>query len=126
MLIMTRSSVALVLLLTGVFAGPAHAFRVIEEVENSVELALGEITLPSDPSGRIQYRACATCSAVTHTVSDGTRYLLNGRALPLAEFLAEIEDIRRRPSVEARAVAFVYFDLNTKDVNRVAVRVSSR
>jgi hypothetical protein len=126
MLIMTRSIVTFVILLAGMVAGTAHAFRVIEEVENSVELALGEVTLPRDPTGTVQYRPCATCSTVTHAVSQGTTYRLNGRALPLAEFLVEVEDIRRRPSVEARAVAFVYFDLNTKDVNRVTIRVSSR
>jgi hypothetical protein len=124
MLIMTRSTVACMILLAGAFAGTAHAFRVIEEVENSVELALGEITLPSDATGRVRYRPCATCPAATHSVSEETIYRLNGRVLPLVEFLAEVEDIRRRPSIEARAVVFVYFDLNTRDVNRVTVRVS--
>lgn len=120
---MSRPIVVLLAVLALAFAASAHAFRVIEKVEGSVELALRELTLPAAGRGAVQYRPCATCPLKTQTVTAKTEYYLNGRDLPLAEFLAAVEEIRQRPG-EARAVAFVYYDLNTEDVNRVRVHAA--
>jgi hypothetical protein len=121
---MKHSIVVVIALVVGLLASSASAFRVLEEVEGSVELALPELTLPDDTNGRVQYRACATCSNVTQSVTDETVYRLNGQVLGLVEFLAAIEDIRKTPSVENRAMAVVIYDLNTKRVTRVLVHVS--
>lgn len=118
---MSRSLFVPLALLALSCAAPAHAFRVIEKVEGSAELALRELTLPAGGRAAVLYRPCATCPLKTHSVTAKTTYYLNGRVLPLAEFLAAIEEIRQRPADEARAVAFVYYDLNTEDVNRVRV-----
>lgn len=121
---MKHSIVIAIALVVGLLAGSANAFRVIEDVEGSVELALPELTLPTDSNGNVQYRACATCSSVTQTVNDETVYRVNGQALGFPEFLAAIADIRKTPSVENRALAVVVYDLNTKRVTRVLVHVS--
>jgi len=121
---MSRSIVFVVALLAGVFASTAHAFRVLEQVEYSVELMLRELKLPADVGGTVQYRACASCSVKTHAVTAETKYILNERVLPLAEFLAEIETIRDRPSVQERTIAGVFLDINTERVNKVVVVVS--
>ena len=118
---MSRSIVALLALLALAFAASAHAFRLIEKVEGSVELALRELTLPTGGRAAVSYRPCATCPLKTHSVTAKTTYYLNGRAVTLADLVAAIDDIGRRPAEEARAVAFVYYDLNTEDVNRVRV-----
>ena len=101
--------------------GPVHALRVIEDVENSVELALGDLTLPADSGGMVTFRACATCPLSMHRVTGETKYILNRRELPLLEFLAAIEDIRSTASIDRRALAGVFFDINTERVTRVIV-----
>lgn len=121
---MKHSIVIAIALVGGLLAGSANAFRVIEDVEGSVELGLSELTLPTGSNGNVQYRACANCTSVTQTVNDETVYRLNGQALGFPEFLAAIADIRKTPSVENRALAVVVYDLNTKRVTRVLVHVS--
>lgn len=119
-------SIAVLLALAAASAASAQAFRVIETVERSVELALREVTLPAAGRRAVLYRPCGACPLETHTVTDKTTYLFNDRVLPLAEFLAAVEEVRQRPAEEARAVAFVYYDLKTEDVNRVRVHAGGR
>lgn len=121
---MSRSIALVVALLAGVFATTAHAFRVLERVEHSVELAMRDLKLPADTGGTVQWRPCATCSVQVHTVTAETKYVLNERVLPLPEFLAEIEKIRERPTVEDRTIAGVFLDINTERVNKVVVHVA--
>ncbi len=123
---MSRSIAVLLVALAGAAAASAQAIRVLEPVERSVELALREVTLPAAGRRAVLYRPCATCPLETHSVTDKTTYLFNDRVLPLAQFLAEVEEVRQRPAEEARAVAFVYYDINTEDVNRVRVHASGR
>jgi hypothetical protein len=118
---MNRSIVAVTALLFGAFATTAHAFRVIEEVENSVEIALRDVTLPENVNGSLSYRPCATCTTQTHSVSVETVYRLNGRTLSFEEFAAAIDELPA--SAEGRGLAGVFFDLNTKRITRLIVRV---
>jgi hypothetical protein len=120
---MNRSIVTAVALLIGVLATSAHALRVIEEFENSVELALSELKLPADATGTVTYRTCATCALEAHSLTEETQFDLNGQLMAFDEFLAAIDEIRDMPSVEARALAGVFFDLNTERVTRVIVRI---
>jgi len=120
---MKHSIVAATALLIGAFATSAQAFRVIEEVENSVEIALTNVTLPSDENGTVSFRTCATCPTETHAVGVETVYRLNGRTLSFQEFALAIEDLPA--TAEARALAGVFFDLNTKRVTRLVVHVSN-
>lgn len=121
---MNRSIAVLLVALAAASAASAQALRVLEPVERSVELALRELTLPAAGRRAVLYRPCATCPLEAHTVNDKTTYLFNDRVLPLAEFLAAVEQVRQRPAEEARAVAFVYYDIRTEDVNRVRVHAA--
>lgn len=121
---MSRSIAVLLVALAAASAASAQALRVLEPVERSVELALRELTLPAAGRRAVLYRPCATCPLEAHTVNDKTTYLFNDRVLPLAEFLAAVEQVRQRPAEEARAVAFVYYDIRTEDVNRVRVHAA--
>jgi hypothetical protein len=118
---MNRSIVAVIALLVGAFASSAHAFRVIEDVENSVELELRELTLPSSPTGRVVYRTCEACPTVTQVVTQDTEYILNDVTLPLTEFVNAVEEIKTTPSVAARTIAGVFFDVHTERVTRVII-----
>ena len=113
-------TIVVIALLFGLFA-PAQALRVLEDVENSVELALRDLRLPADSDGTVTFRTCAACPVSTHRVTDETKYILNGRTLPLLEFVAGIADIRAIESVDRRALAGVFFDINTERVTRIIV-----
>jgi len=118
---MSRSIAAVLASLTLAVAGSAHAFRVMEKVEGSVELALRELALPSGGRAAVMYRPCAACPLKMQSVTARTTYYFNGRVVTLVELLAAVDEVRQRPADEARAVAFVHYDLNTEDVNRVRV-----
>lgn len=118
---MSRSIVVVLASLAMTSAAAAQALRVIEKVESSVELALRELTLPAGGRAAVLFRPCATCPLEAHSVTAQTTYHFNGRSLSLAELVAAVEEVRLRPAEEARAVAFVYYDVNTEDVNRVRV-----
>jgi hypothetical protein len=118
---MNRYFVAAIATLIGALANPAHAFRVIEDVENSVELALNDLALPSNTNDTVVYRACATCPLVTQVVTPETEYILNDNPLPLAEFLTAVDEVRDTPSVATRTLAGVFFDVNTERVTRVII-----
>ena len=123
---MSRSIAVLLVALAAASAASAQALRVLEIVERSVELALRDVTLPAAGRRAVLYRPCSTCPLETHSVTEKTTYHFNDRVLPLAEFLAAVEEVRQRPAEEARAVAFVYYDLKTEDVNRVRVHAGGR
>jgi hypothetical protein len=120
---MNRSTIAVAAVLLGAFGTSAHAFRVMEDVETSVEIALRDVTLPADANGTLSFRSCATCPIQTHSLSYETVYRFNGRALSFEEFAAAVGDLRETPSVESRALAGVFLDLNTERVTRVIVHV---
>jgi len=121
---MSRPIVTAVALVIAALASSAQAVRVIEQVERPVELALGELALPTDATGQVTYRACPTCALESHSLTQDTLYNLNGQAMSFEDFLAGIDEIRAMPSVEARAFAGVFFDVNTERVTRVIVRAS--
>jgi hypothetical protein len=116
---MTRQILATIALL--LLIETAGAVRVIEQIERPVELTLGDITF-SAGGGTISFSECATCGLSTHRLTDSTVYEVNARALPLAEFLGVIEEIRDRPNGDARTVAAVFLDLASGRVTRVEVR----
>jgi hypothetical protein len=120
MLIMARNILIAILLLLGSTTA-SYAQRVLEPVERGLELPLGDITLPVESGGAVQFRTCANCSLEAHTVTEATEYVFNHRKLSLPDFLAAVQEIRDRPSVLGRTLAGVYLDLETERVTRVAV-----
>lgn len=116
---MTRQILATLVLLLAL--DTAGAVRVIEQVERPVELSLGDITF-SAGGGTISFSECAACGLSTHRLTDSTVYELNDRALPLAEFLRVIEEIRDRPDGDEKTFAAVFLDLASGRVTRVEVR----
>jgi hypothetical protein len=117
---MARRMLVAALLALG-FTPSVNALRVLEAVERPVELSLQSLTLPSDMDGTVRFRACATCTVSTHSVTADTTFVLNTRPLPLAEFLAAIAEIRTSAAVNGRAMATVFLDVNTDRVTRVTV-----
>lgn len=99
----------------------AAAVRVLEQIERPVELTLGDLRF-SAGGGTISFSECATCGLSTHLLTDSTVYEVNGRALPLVDFLRIIDEIRDRPNGDDATMAAVFLDIATGRVARVAVR----
>jgi len=99
--------------------GSASA-RTLEVLEGTHELILGEVAMPRSPVGTVQFKACETCSSAAHPVTPHTRYLINGRELPLERFLAAVAEIRHRDGGNATLVG-VGYSLATNQATWIAV-----
>lgn len=75
---------------------PAAAdFTTVAEIH---ELSLADVRIPATPSSGVVFRTCAECEMRVVRVTPNTRYLINGKALPLKEFRRLVFNIRDRES----------------------------
>jgi len=65
-------------------------------VQLAHEVALSDLRLPSHLSGTIGFKGCSTCEYRTERVSESTRYMVNGRSVPLDKFRSTVSRIRNR------------------------------
>ena len=65
-------------------------------VQLAHEVALSELRLPSHVSGTIAFKGCSDCAYQTERVSERTRYMVNGRSVPLDKFRGAVSHIRNR------------------------------
>jgi hypothetical protein len=76
---------------------PAAAdFRTVQLAH---EVALSEIRLPQSESGTLAFRTCDSCDFRTERVTPETRYLLNGKAIPLEKFRIALSRVQDRESM---------------------------
>jgi hypothetical protein len=119
---MTRLFLTIAVFLT--LLEPAAAVRVLEDVENSAELSLIELTLPATASGAVSYTACEGCRPSTHRLDSATQYILNGQNVTFAEFAQAATDLRANSQASERTFVGVYFDLETERVTRITLRAT--
>ena len=109
----------LVLLLGSISS--AWAQRVIVQTEDAYELALGEVSLPDGVAGSVRFRPCPACTTTSMRVTSATAYFVNGTALELADFLAAAEAIRQMDGGEENTAVYVFFDIESRQVNRIGL-----
>lgn len=101
--------------LTLALALPAAAdFRTVQQ---AYEVALSDVRLPRSESGTIAYKTCATCAYETRQIDASTRWLVDGRAVPLKEFR---EAVQRVTEPDKEAVTVLHH-LETNRVTQVSV-----
>lgn len=100
----------------------AGAVRVIEQVERALELTLGDLILPPQGGTTVSFAECSACSLNTHRLTDSTVYTVNGRVVPLAEFLTAAAEIAARPNGRSGTIATVFLDIKTGRLTRIEVR----
>lgn len=100
----------------------AFALRVLEEVENSFELTLAEVQLPTSATGAVSFRGCDGCRATTLRVTTSTKYLIDGTEVALAELQRIAEELRQSSSRGEDVFTGVYFDLASSEVTRISIR----
>ncbi len=60
------------------------------------EVAVSDLRLPGSENGTLTFRQCPDCEAQTLRVTGKTRYVLNDRAVGLAEFKNQLRRVRNR------------------------------
>lgn len=74
-------------------------------VEQAYEVALSNVRLPQSESGTIAFKTCDSCDYRTERVAPETRYLVNGRAMPLQKFRIALSRVADR---DAEAVTVLH------------------
>ena len=100
----------------------ASATRVLEQVENGVELMLGDLNLPTVSGQTISFSACPRCGVSTHRLTDTTVFKVNGHEVSFAEFLRIAAEIGDRPTGANNAFAGVFLDIASGRVTRIEIR----
>lgn len=100
---------------------PAYAAREIGEPERGLELPLSGVTMPDSTAGLVGFKQCETCAYESHSVTDSTQYLLNGRPLLFRDFMKAAADLRAAKDGGANTLVGVYIDVATERVNRIAL-----
>lgn len=86
-------------------------------VSHAYEIAVSGMRLPASVSGSIAIKKCESCDVQTIRVTSDTRYVLNNRDVPLADFKRAVSNILDKQ----RNIATVIHHLRSDTI--VAVRV---
>ncbi len=111
--------VALALVLSSLSS--AWAYRVIEQTEDAYELVLGEISLPLGQTGSVIFRPCPACTITSLRVTRATTYFVNGAPLEFPDFLEAVEAIRRISRGSQNTAVYVFFDIESRRINRLKI-----
>ncbi len=111
--------VALTLLLGSISS--AWAYRVIEQTEDAYELVLGEVSLPRGESSSVIFKPCPACTITSLRVTRATTYFVNGVPLTFPDFLEAVEAIRRISRGSLNTAVYIFFDIESRRVNRLRV-----
>lgn len=115
---MARSILALSLL---TLATAASAGRTIELIENGLEVALGNVTLPGSAAGTVIVEPCETCDPQSLRVSADTRYFVGGTELTLSDFHLAADRILGSDDGGASTLVGVYYGRETGTVTRIRI-----
>jgi hypothetical protein len=102
-------------------AGSAWADRVIEQPEDAYELAFENVIMPGSGVGTLLFKTCETCRSSSLRVDGRTLYMLNNKPMTFDAFSMAMEAIRHADGGGSGATVYVYFDVKTQNVNRLAV-----
>ena len=103
---------------TTVWAQQHH--RILEQLENSYELVLDDVTLPASTVGSIVFKECDTCERRSLQVNPATQYIVNDVEVAFVDLAGIANDIRSRGHAEDTGV-YVHYDIKTSRVNRIYV-----
>lgn len=102
-----------------VLAEPVWGGSALTELEATHELVLADVKVPRNVPGSLVFKPCAECATTSLRVTKLTQFFLGEQALPHAEFVAEIDRLRRRSGADQSAGVFVFFDRSTGAINRL-------
>ncbi len=86
------------------FFGLAQAAMAAPAFEEAYEVAVSDLTLPTNEFGSVILRQCDQCDLVTLRVDGTTQYYFEGQPLTLKEFRASVLNARNKDSVAATVI----------------------
>ncbi len=98
------------------------AVRVLEPVEQAVELTLDALALPAEGGDAVRFRECPSCASRTHRLLASTLFQASGQTLALREFRRVAHGIAAEANGAERAVVVVFLDIATQRVTRIELR----
>ena len=110
---------ALILLSSSI--GSAWAYRVVEQKEESYELVLAAVNLPRAETGFVRFRTCSACETISLRVAGTTTYFVNGALAAFPDFLEAAATFRRQRGGDENTAVYVFVDIESKLVNRLAL-----
>ncbi len=117
---MNRAIIAIMVLLLGGISS-AWAYRVIEQTEDAYELGLNEVLLPLAVTGSVTFNPCPTCPTDSFHVPPATTYSVNGTPLEFKDFLEAVQAIRKMDGGNQNTAVYLFFDIESRRVNRLHV-----
>ncbi len=117
---MNHAIFATLVLLLGSISS-AWAQRTIVQTEDAYELVLGEVSLPRGDTGTVIFKPCPTCTTTSMRVTLATSYIVNGTPLAFPDFLKAAEAIRRMGGGNRNTAVYLFFDIESRQINRLAV-----
>jgi opacity protein-like surface antigen len=113
--LLTAAALALIL------SGTAAAVRVVSQPEGAYEVRLSAAVLPRSTAGYVIFKPCDGCDSVSLQVTAATTYSVDGASVPFAEFIAAAEEFRGTEGGGDGTAVYVFYDVETRRVNRLAV-----
>jgi hypothetical protein len=101
------------------------AVRVLEIVERSYELSLGDVNLPASSSGAVVVKECATCKLESLAVTGSTRYYFNKQLMTITELQQQVAAIGQAARADGSTIVAVHYKVDTKVVTRIRVNTSN-
>ena len=118
---MTRVTIFTILFLALSSMANAAAFRVIEQPEDAYELKLGEVSLPGASSGSVIFKACSDCRTTALRVTQATVYEVDGQPVDLTAFNKAAKAFRGRRGGALDTAVYVFFNVDSRRVTRLAL-----
>ena len=117
---MNRAIIAMMVVLLGGISS-AWAARVMVQHEDAYELALADVSLPSGVPGSVRFRECRACRTTSLRVTQATTFFFNGTRLEFPDLLEIAAAIRETADGNEDTAVFVFFDIESRRVNRLAL-----
>lgn len=103
----------------------ANALRVLNPVENAVEVSLSNLTLPSDAAGTVTLRECTDCPYSNHRLGDGATFRVDRKAATFEEMRDFVAATRLSRAAIDNTIVTVFLDVNTARITRISMRRSA-
>lgn len=103
----------------------AWAYRIMEQPESAYELALGDVRLPAGARGTVVFTTCESCRTTALRVTDQTTYFANGSQVSLGDLRDIAEDLLATAVGRDDTIVYVFYDVASLRVNRLALSYRS-
>ena len=75
------------------------AFGQGQIISQAYEISLDKFRAPATVNGGVAFQECDECDRMNVRVTAGTRYIINGKAVPLKDFKKAVSQVRDRDEV---------------------------